>query len=385
MPKVSVILPVYNAGAYLAPALASLLLQRHRNLRIIALDDGSTDGSARVLAAAAELDARVSVLSRPNRGLIATLNEGLDLADSDFVARMDADDIAYPDRIAAQLKAFGADQALGLCGTNFDTIFAPDRAYPAPPALLTGRGERAVLGRFVTSLRHPTVMFRRTRLGHGRLAYDPAYPCAEDFDLFRRLAAQTEIAETAAPHLAYRLHPHSVTAQRMGQMVATHIAILSENFGRHYPEVTGTGFEAIATTLTTESVAAAAELILRLDRIAPAQPEAEAAAFAMGVTTTFYFLYAHLCRAGRYDLAHGFVDGAGRWNSVRRREQVLLRSARTMPVAAGFALFEQGAELRRRLRSRPVWRVVPEFERIRDLARRIDSVAGNEPAIDRAA
>lgn len=385
MPKVTVLLPVFNAERYLALAVASLLAQSHRNLEIIAIDDGSTDRSLALLEAAAAMDARVSVLTRPNRGLIATLNEGLELADSDFVARMDADDIAYPGRIAAQLEGFASDNALGLLGTNFDTIFAADRVEPAQAAILTRPGERGVLGRFVTSLRHPTVMFRRTRLGSARLVYDPAYPCAEDFDLFRRLAEETRIAETVAPHLAYRLHPGSVSARQMGRMVATHIAILSENLWRHYPSVAGTGFEGIATEVTRETVLATGALIGRLDAIAASQPRNERAAFDIGVTTTFYFFYAHICRSGRYDLAHQFVEQARRWRSIRRREQVLLKAARSVPVSPAFALFERGQELRRHLKSRPLARVVPEYDRMAALARRIEAMAKAGDEVGRAA
>ncbi len=385
MPKVSIILPVFDAERHLAMALASLLVQSHRHIDIIAIDDGSRDRSARLLAAAADLDPRVSVLSRPNRGLIATLNEGLHLADSDFVARMDADDIAYPDRIAAQLAEFATDPALGVLGTNFDTLFAPDRLEPAAAPILTKPGERGVLGRFVTSLRHPTVMFRRTRLGSARLVYDPAYPSAEDFDLFRRLAEATRIAQTPLAQLAYRLHTGSVTARRLDEMVRTHIGILSENLHRHYPQACGTGFEAIATAITPESVAATAALVARLDAMAPRQPTAEREAFDVGVTTTFYFFYAHICRSARYELALRFVDLAHRWRSIRRRERMLLKAAPAFPVSPAFALFEQGAGLRRRLQSQPVTRVIPQFPHIEQLARRIESVAQIDPARTKAA
>lgn len=375
MPKVSIILPVYNAEPFLPLALASLLCQTHRNIEVIALDDGSQDGSLGILQAAADMDPRVSVLSRPNRGLIATLNEGLQLADSDFVARMDADDVAYPARIGAQLARFAEDNALGLLGTNFDTLFAADRVEPAQGAILTKPGERAVFGRFATPLRHPTVMFRRTRLGAGRLVYDPAYPCAEDFDLFRRLAEETGVAETAEPLLAYRLHSGSVTARQMERMVRTHIAILRENLARHYPDALEAGFEEIGERITPDTTQAAGALIRRLDALEDAQPEAERAAFRTGVATVFYFFYAHICRNGRYDLAHVFVDEARRWAAIRRRERVLLAAARSLPVAQGFQLFEQAQAVRRRLSSVAVAQVVPELSIMTDFSKRIEHAA----------
>lgn len=385
MPKVCIILPVFNAERYLAMALASLLLQTHHNIEVIAIDDGSQDRSLALLQAAAMMDARVTVVSRPNRGLIATLNEALAAADSDFVARMDADDIAYPQRIAVQIQAFDADHALGLLGTHFDTLFARGRIDPAPPALLTAQGERGVFGRFVTALRHPTVMFRRTRLGAARLVYDPAYPCAEDFDLFRRLAEHTRIAQTATPLLAYRLHGESVSARKIAQMTRTHVAILGENIERHYPEAADRRLADICDRLSPETVDTAAQMIRRLDALADKQPVAERAAFRLGVTTTFYFIYAHIVRAGHYALAHRFIDHSHRWHAIRRRERMVLSAARTVPVSPAFALFEQGSGLRRRLRSRPDQDVIPGFAEMTGLAQRIERAAQTNCTINTAA
>lgn len=385
MPKVSILLPVYNAERYLAVALASLLVQTHRAIEVIAIDDGSKDGSRRILDAAAAKDPRVSVVSRDNRGLIATLNEGLALADSDFVARMDADDIAYPDRIAAQLACFEGDSALGLLGTNFDTILTSGRVEPAPKPSLTRSGERAVFGRFVTPLRHPTVMFRRTRLASAQLVYDPAYPCAEDFDLFRRLAEHSRIAETPAAHLAYRLHGGSVSARHMGRMVSSHLAILAENMRRYYPKASVAGLEALGDQVSAGAVEAAADLISSLDAMAHTQPDAERHAFVAGVTTSFYFLYAHICRSGRYDLARRFVDRAQRWHSVRRRERLLLAAEKTVAVGPAFALFEQGIQLRRTMRSSSLGRTVPDIRGIGELAQRIEQDAKSGSCIRIAA
>lgn len=377
MPRVTVLFPVFNAGAYLPLALASLLEQTHRNLTILALDDGSTDGSLALLQAAADMDPRVEVLSRPNRGLITTLNEGLELADSDHIARMDADDIAYPDRITAQLAAFEADTRLGLLGTNFTTLYAPNRLSPAAPPVLTGAGERAVLGRFCTSLRHPTVMVRRSRLGHGTLAYDPAYPCAEDFDLFRRLALTTGLAELPAPHLAYRLHAGSVSMTRQTTMTRTHVRVLEENLSLHYPQASGTGFERIADHSDDEGVQAAAAMIRALDQLAPHQPDAERAGYELGVTNTVHFLYSLLCHRKEYASAYRFIDLAGRWRSIRRRERMML----PLPIAPiAMTVSDWQCALQRALAARAPNDLLPGFDVITRRARLLAQAAGQEPA-----
>jgi hypothetical protein len=375
MTRVSVILPVHNAGPYLATALASLLVQTHRDIRIIAIDDGSTDGSAATLRAAQSVDPRVVLVSRENRGLVATLNEGLGLADTDLVARMDADDIAYPERIARQVEAFAADTRLGVLGTNFVNLYTPTRVTAAAPPQLTGPGERAILGRFCTCLRHPTVMFRRSRIAGDALHFDPRYPHAEDFDLFRRLADTTPLAELPAPLLAYRLHPDSVSVTRMAAMCGTHLRILGENLAQHYPTAAVPGIERLAAQPDTDNVDAAAQMIRRLDALLPAQPAHERAAFETGLVTTVHFIFALLCRQRAYDLAHRFIEGARCHRLIRRRERAILPT----PVAhVGMTVSEWQVGLQRRLGSRLLSEALPGFTEIAEQARAIGAAAGRQ-------
>lgn len=375
MARVSVILPVRNGGPHLAMALASLLGQTHRDLRVIAIDDGSVDGSADLIRAAADRDPRVLPVVRENRGLVSTLNEGLSLADSDLVARMDADDIAFPDRIARQVAAFDEADDLGLLGTGFVTIYSPTRVTPAARPTLTGAGERAVLGRFCTCLRHPTVMFRRSRIAAHALHYDPRYPHAEDFDLFRRLAQVTRLAELPEPLLAYRLHPASVSATQMAVMCDTHLRILEENLARHYPSASGTGAVSLARHPDRASVDAAALMVRRLQSLLPAQPEAERAAFRTGLVTTVHFVFALLCRLRAYPLAHRFIAGAGCHALIRRRERAVLSS----PFAhAGMTVSEWEVALRRSLSSRSLPDSVPGFAAI---SRQASVIAASVPRL----
>lgn len=372
MTRISVILPVYNAHPFLAFCVASLLEQTHRDIRVIAIDDGSTDGSERVLSAAAALDPRVTVISRENKGLIATLNQGLALADTDMVARMDADDIAYPDRFTAQLDVFAARPDLGLLGTNFTTMFTPTRVAPAPAPLLAKPGERAILGRFCTPLRHPTVMFRRSAIGVDDVVYDAAYPYAEDFDLFRRLSRTTAIAETNAPHLAYRLHSGSVSVTRSMQMAQTHLLILEENLKRHYPQAAGTGIGQLGVQPDPVFVDAASSLIRKLDELAPQQPDSERTAYDVGVSNTVHFVFALLCRSGEYGLAHRFIAGADRWRSIRRRERAVLQ---TPLASAAMAVSERLVDFQRWRGSRLLRNDLPGYSIIAERARIIERAA----------
>lgn len=374
MPQVSIILPVFNAEKYLPLALASLLLQDHHNIEIIALNDGSTDGSSEILRRAAAQDARVILVERENLGLITTLNEGLERASGEFVARMDADDIAYPHRISTQLRMFAADPDLAMSGCFFDTIYSGGRLLPRGKADATETTDLRILSRFCTILRHPTVMFRRSRIPEGMLHYDEAYPCAEDFDLFRRIADHCKVAQTAEPLLAYRLHENSVSVTRMATMVRSHVTIVEEGLRRFYPSAADTGFGGIADEISPRSVACAADLICRLDALLPLQPEAERRAFQIAITGTFYFLFSHICHSKDYGLASAFVEQSGHWDRIRRRERPILRAARLSPLLgrAGYAALGANLGVVRALASRDVHKVVPSHDTIAALAATYD-------------
>ncbi|MBF2003421.1 MAG: glycosyltransferase, partial [Synechococcales cyanobacterium M58_A2018_015] len=103
-PLVSVLMPVYNAERFLAQAVESILTQSFVDFEFLITNDGSRDRSLQILAAYAARDSRIRLLNRENKGVIYTLNEMLDRARGTFIARMDADDIAKPDRLAWQVQ-----------------------------------------------------------------------------------------------------------------------------------------------------------------------------------------------------------------------------------------------------------------------------------------
>src|SRR2546423_542832 len=102
MPSVSVLMPVYNGEKYLAAAVESILAQAYRDFEFVILNDGSTDGSMRILERFQRRDPRIRVLSRENRGLVQTVNELIGFARGEWVALMAQDDISLPERLALQ-------------------------------------------------------------------------------------------------------------------------------------------------------------------------------------------------------------------------------------------------------------------------------------------
>lgn len=132
-PQISVVLPVYNAETYLASALSSLQNQSEVSLQIIAVDDGSTDGSLAILRAAAETDARLTVLSQNNSGLSSARNVALHHARGSWIAFMDSDDWLHPQAFEQWLQYAKKDRLDFLVGNGFCFNENPQESFPARP------------------------------------------------------------------------------------------------------------------------------------------------------------------------------------------------------------------------------------------------------------
>ena len=113
VPEVTVLMTAYNAARYLREAVDSILNQTFRDFEFVIVDDGSTDRTLSILQDYARRDPRIRIISRPNTGLTRALNDGLATIRSPLIARMDADDVALPERFAKQLA---------LLDTGFDLV-----------------------------------------------------------------------------------------------------------------------------------------------------------------------------------------------------------------------------------------------------------------------
>ena len=215
-PSITVLLPVFNGEQFIKEAVTSILAQSFTNFDLLIINDGSTDGTGEILQRLAAKDPRIRIHQRENRGLIATLNEGIALCSSEFVARMDADDCALPHRLAVQYDYMTKHAETAVCSTGMEE-------YETGRTLTwEGYGE-AVRARllFGCCLYHPTILARRSAL----LAvggYDAAMPCAEDYDLWMRLTgAGYSLAVLPQVLLRYRVHPHLSRAAYKWQMGET--------------------------------------------------------------------------------------------------------------------------------------------------------------------
>jgi glycosyltransferase involved in cell wall biosynthesis len=203
---ISVILPVHNAQPFLSAALQSIAAQTCTDFECLIIDDGSTDASPALADQFAADDARFRVVHRPNRGLVAALNEGIALAGGAYLARMDADDVSLSQRLARQIEFLEANPDLAGCGTFAQTIGEePSRLikHPTDPDFV-----RASLI-FRCPLIHPTVMMRRAI----NPIYDAAFKHCEDYALWAHLGPTHRFANLAEPLLQYRIHSGQISVE----------------------------------------------------------------------------------------------------------------------------------------------------------------------------
>jgi glycosyltransferase involved in cell wall biosynthesis len=232
MPEISVLLPVFNARRYLAAAVQSILNQTFSEFELIAVDDGSTDGSLEVLRAFARRDSRVRVISRANTGIVGALNDAVDAAHAPILASMDADDLAFPERLARQRAHLNQAPDVVLLGSAVVVIDpAGRRVRRMPRPLEHDRITAALLRGDGGALIHPAVLLRADacrRVG----AYRLAAQFTEDLDLFLRLAEVGRAANLAEPLLYYRMHPTSVNFTRRQNKRAVKEWVLRDAYQR---------------------------------------------------------------------------------------------------------------------------------------------------------
>lgn len=204
-------MPVHNAAATVARAVASIEAQTLTDWELLAVDDGSTDASQEILLELAANDSRVRVLTITRSGIVAALNAGLAAAEAPLVARMDADDESHPDRLAEQAAFLAANPDFGLVSCQVE--FGGDRAVSAGYALHVdwlnsiATPDEIALNRFVESpFAHPSVMFRRGLIEECGGYRDGAFP--EDYELWLRwLDADVRMGKVPKPLLTWHDAP----------------------------------------------------------------------------------------------------------------------------------------------------------------------------------
>jgi glycosyltransferase involved in cell wall biosynthesis len=220
-PRVSIVMPVYNGGAFLGEAVESLLGQTLGDFELVAVDDGSEDESAAVLEGFRRSDGRVRVVATEHRGVVAALNRGWQDARAEYVAIANADDLSLPERLARQATFLDENERVALVGSLVETIDNSGRRgrllrFPTEPDAI-----RATL-RHHNCLAQPSVMFRRSAVaavGGYRLDY------AEDYDLWLRLSERFDLANLREVLVLYRIHSGQISLSRIDEMERLRLAV----------------------------------------------------------------------------------------------------------------------------------------------------------------
>lgn len=226
-PITSVILPVYNGSQYLSATLSAILSQSFSDFELIIINDGSSDDSESVIKSFN--DPRIKYFSQKNQGLPATLNRAIGLAQGEFVARQDQDDLSFPLRLEKQVEFLTKNPDVGMVGTNaeiWENNDKTDRLLEHPSDDATIKFNLLFNNPFV----HSSVVVRRNVFEKvGLYCEDKSRQPPEDYELWSRVARKCKMANLPDVLLAYREVPNSMSRSGVNPFLNRLITISAEN------------------------------------------------------------------------------------------------------------------------------------------------------------
>ncbi|HEX8323966.1 MAG TPA: glycosyltransferase [Tepidisphaeraceae bacterium] len=232
-PALSVVVSAYNSQRYLREAVESILNQTFRDFELILIDDGSRDDTLQIAREFEARDNRVRLITRPNKGLTPSLNEGIDLARAPIIARMDADDVCMPDRFELQMKFLAENPDVVLLGAQVELVdpygvHIGDCEYPPDHDAINAR----LIGGDGGVMPHPVVMYRTDavrKLGGYRVKFNNS---SEDLDLWLRLSEVGRVANIPKILLKYRRDLGSISHKSNSVQVKHKPQIIAEAYER---------------------------------------------------------------------------------------------------------------------------------------------------------
>lgn len=208
-PLISVILPVYNGERYLAEAIDSVLTQTFTDFELIMINDGSTDESLKILKRYEVVDSRICLVTRENRGLPATLNESVELARGQWIARMDQDDVCSPNRFLSQIEFMQLNPTTVVLGSAA-SFMEEDGSVICTYVIPTSDVElRSVFSE--SPFIHPSVMFSKEVFNRAGRYTEKMKWGGEDVTLFERMSRFGKLHNLNEPLINYRLVPGSMS------------------------------------------------------------------------------------------------------------------------------------------------------------------------------
>jgi len=211
IPLLSVVMSVFNAEKYLNKAVDSILNQSFKDFEFIIIEDCSTDNTLQILEEYAQKDSRIILIRKDKnkgaKGFIENLNIGLQMAKGKYIARMDADDISFPNRFEKQIHLLENDSELFIVGTSLEMIDENDHFIKKLPAFVDDKSIKDTMFKNI-ALYHPAIMFRNEK----NVFYREKMWSCEDYDLFFRLMLQNKkMANLPEILLKYRILDSSIS------------------------------------------------------------------------------------------------------------------------------------------------------------------------------
>ena len=232
VPTISVLMSVYNGQEYLAEAMDSILTQTFGDFEFIIIDDGSTDESIAMVQDYAKRDSRIVFKARENKGLPATLNEAARMARGEYLARMDPDDVAMPDRFAKQIAFMREHPDVACVGSRVILIDPYGVPYNHTDHPLTHEEiDRDLLAGSGWSIVHPAAFMRKSMLEKAGW-YNESYRTSQDFELWLRMAEIGKLANVPDHLLKYRQHLGSANFAKAEQQKKFKVKVLTEAYAR---------------------------------------------------------------------------------------------------------------------------------------------------------
>jgi glycosyltransferase involved in cell wall biosynthesis len=217
-PRVTVLCVVHDGERFLRESIDSILAQSFGDFELLLVDDGSTDRTPEIFEQAARDDRRVRTLRKERSGLTRSLNEVLDLARGEYVARQDDDDLSSRRRLEAQVNVLDARPRCAAVGCQYDWIDERGARFDRTTVPRASTAIKLAL-MLRNALPHSGVTFRRDAV-KALGGYDVSLPVAQDYDLWCRLALRHELANLPTVALARRDHARRVGLARRGEQVA---------------------------------------------------------------------------------------------------------------------------------------------------------------------
>ena len=226
MELISVVLPAYNASRYFRDTLDSVLSQTYQNLEVIVVDDGSTDDTLQILL---EYGNKVHIVRQENKGSAAACNAGVAVAQGEWIAFLDADDVWLPKKLAQQIEYCGNAAISHTDSICFGDALPYDIQRSSFEPLYSGKVLKNLLIRnFITK---STVLMRR-QVFEDVSGFDPSYIAVEDWPFFLKICAKYELGYLPEALVRYRVHKKSKSMQ--GRKTLTdHLRIINSAFGHN--------------------------------------------------------------------------------------------------------------------------------------------------------